>query len=168
MLEVYVAIDQKARLCHERIPRVFSDTRSMVFAPYQKHSPFGTVVLTMGTASRHLEMLPRIKHARLSLRCERELTCQNKHTSVEGMQVRLGGQMSRLTYPFDNIPLTFPLGFNLCSIRALFSIIMKVCARAPYTTCSIAGLSNPFSTKYITILARVSASVSSLRMSKRI
>src|SRR5215468_3855970 len=104
---------------HERIPRVSSDIRSMVFAPYQKHSPFGTVVLAMETTRSHLEMLTRIKRTRLSLRCERERICQNQNTGVEGMGVRLGGEMSRLTYPFDSIPLAFPLGCDLCSIHAL-------------------------------------------------
>jgi hypothetical protein len=91
----------------------------MVFAPYQKHSPFGTVVLTMETASRHLEMLPRIKHARLSLGRERERTCQNTHTGVEGMCVRLRGEMSRFTDPLDSIPLTCPLGFDFSGIHAV-------------------------------------------------
>src|SRR5262245_7934507 len=123
-------------MCHERIPRVFSDTRSMVFAPYQKQSPFGTIVLTMETARRHIEMLSRIKHARLSLRREREFTCQNKHTGVERMGVRLGGEMRRLPYPFDSIPLTCPLGFDFCDIHAslLCQNSLHCTGVFPYTT----------------------------------
>src|SRR5262245_25929960 len=130
----------------------------MVFAPYQKHSPFGTVVLTVETARRHLEMLPRRKHARLSLRRERELPCQNKHTGVEGMRVRLGGEMSRLAYPFDSIPLTCPLGFDFCDIHA--SLLCRNSLHGtvvfPYTTHFVPGLHNPCSIKYNTILARAS------------
>jgi hypothetical protein len=68
----------------------------------------------------HLEMLTRIKRPRLSLRCERERTCQNQNTGVEEMGVRLGGEMRRERLPFDidSIPLAFPLGFNLCGIHA--------------------------------------------------
>jgi hypothetical protein len=46
--------------------------------------------------------------------------------------------MGRECFPFDSIPLAFPLGFNLCGIHALFSISMKVCDPDPlyHTLCT--------------------------------
>jgi hypothetical protein len=74
---------------HECITRLFSsDLCRGVFAGDEKGCPFRTTVLAMHTPRSHLEMLPRIKRPRLSLRCERERTCQNQHTGVEGMGVR--------------------------------------------------------------------------------
>jgi hypothetical protein len=96
------------------------------------------MLLAMHTTRSHLEMLTRIKRPRLSLPCERERTCQNQNTGVEGMGVRWGGVMRRERFPFDSLPLAFPLGCNLCSIHALCSISMKVCDLDPlyHTLCT--------------------------------
>src|SRR2546427_7516895 len=108
-------------MCQKCIAQLFSsDLCRGVFAGYEKGCPFRTVLLAMHTTRSHLEMLTRIKRPRVSLRCERKLTCQNQNTGVEGMGVRWSGEMRRECFPFDidSIPLAFPLGFDFCGIHA--------------------------------------------------